>query len=404
MRHANWRTPMVVLAFGSAMLAISVGIRHGFGLFLQPMSIDHAWGREIFGFAIALQNLVWGATQPFTGMFADRYGAGRTALFGCGFYVGGLLLMAHSHSAITLALSAGVLIGIGLSCTTFATVFAAIGRSVPAEKRSMAMGLSGAVGSFGQFLFMPIEQGLLSWFGWSTALMLLALVTLLIIPLSSALFDDARAPAHATDLTIRGALREAGVHRGFILLSAGYFVCGFHVTFIGTHLPAFLADKGLSAGVATMTLALVGLLNIFGSYMAGALGSRWRKPLILTWIYGFRAVSITLFAFVIPLTEWSAYAFGIAMGLTWLATVPLTAGTVASIFGVKNMSMLAGITFFCHQVGAFIGGWLGGRLFDTTGSYDIVWMVAIGLGIIAALLSWPVTERPVARLAPFGAS
>ncbi len=251
---------------------------------------------------------------------------------------------------------------------------------------------------------MPIEQSLLSWFGWSTALMLLALVTLLIIPLSSALFDDARAPAHATDLTIRGALREAGAHRGFILLSAGYFVCGFHVTFIGTHLPAFLADKGLSAGVATMTLALVGLLNIFGSYMAGALGSRWRKPLILTWIYGFRAVSITLFAFVIPLTEWSAYAFGIAMGLTWLATVPLTAGTVASIFGVKNMSMLAGITFFCHQVGAFIGGWLGGRLFDTTGSYDIVWMAAIGLGVIAALLSWPVTERPVARLAPSGAS
>ncbi len=391
---------MVVLAFGSAMLAISMGIRHGFGLFLQPMSIDHGWGREVFGFAIALQNLVWGATQPFTGMYADRYGAGRTALFGCAFYVGGLMLMAHSDTAMTLALSGGVLIGIGLSCTTFATVFAAIGRSVPAEKLSMALGLSGAVGSFGQFLFMPIELGLLSWFGWSTALMLLALVTVLIIPLSSALFDDARAPAHASDLTIRGALREASVHRGFILLSTGYFVCGFHVTFIGTHLPAFLADKGLSAGVATTTLALVGLVNILGSYLAGTLGSRWRKPLILAWIYGIRSVAITLFAFIIPVTEWSAYVFGIAMGFLWLSTVPLTSGTVASIFGVKNMSMLAGITFFCHQVGAFLGGWMGGNLYDSTGSYDIVWTVAIVLGIIATLLTWPIAERRVARLAP----
>ncbi len=399
MGHASWRTPFIVLAFGSAMLAISVGIRHGFGLFLQPMSVDHAWGREVFGFAIALQNLVWGATQPFTGMFADRYGAGRTAVFGCAFYVAGLVLMAHSHSGLMLALSAGVLIGIGLSCTTFATVFAAIGRSVPAEQRSMAMGLSGAIGSFGQFVFMPIEQGLLSWFGWSTALMVLALVTLLIIPLSTALFDDARAPAHASDLTIRGALREASVHRGFILLSAGYFVCGFHVTFIGTHLPAFLADKGLSAGVATTALALVGLVNILGSYLAGTLGSRFRKPMILTWIYAIRSVAITTFVFLFPITEWSAYTFAIAMGFTWLSTVPLTSGTVASIFGVKNMSMLAGITFFCHQVGAFLGGWMGGKLYDSTGSYDIVWIVAIGLGVVAALLSWPVSERPVARLA-----
>jgi MFS family permease len=400
MSQSSWRTPFVVLAFGSALLAVSVGIRHGFGLFLQPMSIEHAWGREIFGLAIAIQNLVWGATQPFTGMLADRYGAGRTAIVGCIFYVAGLVLMAHSHSALMLVLSAGVLIGVGLSCTTFATVFAAIGRSVPPEKRSMALGISGAVGSFGQFLFMPIELGLISWFGWSMALMLLAVMALLIIPLSTALFEDGRGSAASTDLTIIGALREASRHRGFILLSAGYFVCGFHITFIGTHLPAYLADKGLSAGVATMTLALVGLVNVLGSYMAGVLGSRWRKPLILTWIYAFRAVSITIFAFVVPLSEWSAYAFGVAMGLTWLATVPLTSGTVASIFGVKNMSMLAGITFFCHQVGAFLGGWMGGRLYDTTGSYDIVWMVAIGLGVVAALLSWPVSERTVARLAP----
>ncbi len=402
MRQSSWRTPLVVLAFGSAMLAISVGIRHGFGLFLQPMSVEHAWGREVFGLAIAIQNLVWGAALPFTGMLVDRYGAGRTAIVGCVFYVVGLILMAHSHTGLMLMLSAGVLIGIGLSCTTFSTVFAAIGRSLPAEKRSMAFGIAGAVGSLGQFLFMPIELGFISWFGWSTALMLLAMIALLIIPLSTALFDDANAPPAATDLTIMGALREAGKHRGFILLSAGYFVCGFHVTFIGTHLPAYLADQGLSAGVATTTLALVGLVNVFGSYMAGSLGSRWRKPAILTGIYAFRAVSITLFAFIIPLTEWSAYGFGIAMGLTWLATVPLTSGTVASIFGVKNMSMLAGITFFCHQVGAFLGGWMGGRLYDTTGSYDIVWMVAVGLGVVAALLSWPVSERPVARLAATG--
>ena len=402
MRQSSWRTPLVVLAFGSAMLAISVGIRHGFGLFLQPMSVEHAWGREVFGLAIAIQNLVWGAALPFTGMLVDRYGAGRTAIVGCVFYVVGLILMAHSHTGLMLMLSAGVLIGIGLSCTTFSTVFAAIGRSLPAEKRSMAFGIAGAVGSLGQFLFMPIELGFIAWFGWSTALMLLALIALLIIPLSTALFDDAREPSASTDLTIMGALREAGKHRGFILLSAGYFVCGFHVTFIGTHLPAYLADQGLSAGVATTTLALVGLVNVFGSYMAGSLGSRWRKPAILTGIYAFRAVSITLFAFIIPLTEWSAYGFGIAMGLTWLATVPLTSGTVASIFGVKNMSMLAGITFFCHQVGAFLGGWMGGRLYDTTGSYDIVWMVAVGLGVVAALLSWPVSERPVARLAATG--
>jgi MFS family permease len=404
MSKSPWRTPMMVLACGSVLLAISVGLRHGFGLFLQPMSAEHGWGREVFGFAIALQNLIWGASQPFTGMLADRHGAGRLALVGAALYVIGLVAMANAHSAAMLIFSAGVLIGLGLSCTTFATVFAAIGRALPPEKRSAAMGLSGAIGSFGQFLMLPVEQTLITFFGWSMALMLMALIALAMVPLATTLLDDACGAPAPSDVTVGAALREAFAHKGFLLLSAGYFVCGFHVTFVGTHLPAYLSDRGLSANVGTTVLALVGLFNIVGSYLAGQLGARFRKPLILSALYFYRFIVIGLFAFVVPVSEWSAYAFAIALGITWLATVPLTSGTIMSLFGVRNLSMLGGITFFCHQVGAFLGGWLGGSVYDRTGSYDAVWIVAMLLGLLAAALNWPIKERPVERLAAARAS
>jgi len=404
MQSSGWRTPTVVLVSGALMLSLAVGMRHGFGLWLQPMTLEHGWGREVFGFAIALQNLIWGATQPFTGMATDRWGAGKVGAVGAVVYAIGLALMASSHTGFMLALSAGVLVGIGLSCTTFATVFAAVGRAMPVTQRSMALGVAGAVGSFGQFCFLPIEQWLISGIGWSDALLVLAALTLLILPLCAALWKDGStvAPA-ASDLSAGAALREAFRHRGYLLLSAGYWVCGFHITFMGTHLPAYLVDRGLSTTVGTTTLALIGLFNIAGSYLAGSLGARMPKPVILTGIYLLRAVAITAFAFVVPLSQWSAYAFAIVLGFTWLSTVPLTTGTIASVFGVRNMSMLGGITFFSHQIGAFFGGWLGGRMYDATGSYDVVWMIAIALGVAAAALTWPVRERPVARLAQAGA-
>lgn len=398
MSNASWRTPAVVLACGAALLAISVGVRHGFGLWLQPMSMEHGWGREVFGFAIAVQNLVWGASQPFVGMLADRYGAGKTAIVGAALYIVGLVLMANAHSPQMLVLSAGLLIGLGLACTTFGTVFAAIGRAMPPEKRSNALGIAGAVGSFGQFIMMPIEQTAISMLGWGGALLLMAAIMSLVIPLSASMWQDGSPPRAGADISAGAALREAFAHKGFLLLSAGYFVCGFHITFIATHLPAFLVDRQLSAGVGTTVLALVGLVNIFGSYVAGRLGARIRKPLILSLMYFSRSIAIVLFAFT-TVTPWTAYAFGIVMGLSWLATVPLTTGTVVSLFGVRNMSMLSGVTFMCHQMGAFLGGWLGGRVYDTTGSYDIVWMIAAALGVVAALLNWPIKEEPVARLA-----
>ena len=391
-----WRTSGWVLLGSALILALSLGVRHGFGLFLPPMSAQFGWGREVFAFAIALQNLIWGLAQPFTGALADRFGAARVVIVGGVLYAVGLLLMGLSDSPLSLSLSAGLLIGIGLSGTSFSVILGVVGRALPAEKRSMGMGIASAAGSFGQFAMLPGTLGLIGWLGWSTALLVLGVLVAMIVPLVGML-KDRPLPNLGGEQTLKEALREACSHSGFWLLAFGFFVCGFQVVFIGIHLPAYLVDQHLPATVGTTVLALIGLFNIFGTYTAGWLGGRMSKPRLLTALYLARAVVIVLFLWA-PVTHFSAYLFGMAMGFLWLSTVPLTNGTVATLFGVRNLSMLGGIVFLFHQLGAFLGGWLGGVVYDQTGSYDLIWQVSIVLSLLAAALNWPVRERPVARL------
>ncbi|OZY40160.1 MFS transporter [Pseudomonas fragi] len=391
-----WRNSGWVLLGSALILALSLGVRHGFGLFLPPMSAQFGWGREVFAFAIALQNLIWGLAQPFTGALADRFGAAKVVIVGGVLYAVGLLLMGLSDSPLSLSLSAGLLIGIGLSGTSFSVILGVVGRALPAEKRSMGMGIASAAGSFGQFAMLPGTLGLIGWLGWSTALLVLGVLVALIVPLVSML-KDRPLPSLGADQTLKQALHEACSHSGFWLLAFGFFVCGFQVVFIGIHLPAYLVDQHLPATVGTTVLALIGLFNIFGTYTAGWLGGRMSKPRLLTGLYLARAVVIVVFLWA-PVTQFSAYLFGMAMGFLWLSTVPLTNGTVATLFGVRNLSMLGGIVFLFHQLGAFLGGWLGGVVYDQTGSYDLIWQVSILLSLLAAALNWPVRERPVARL------
>ncbi|MBV6826895.1 MFS transporter [Pseudomonas sp. PD9R] len=391
-----WRTCGWVLLGSALILALSLGVRHGFGLFLSPMSAEFGWGRGVFAFAIALQNLIWGLAQPFTGALADRFGAAKVVLIGGALYALGLVFMGMSDSAMTLSLSAGLLIGLGLSGTSFSVILGVVGRAVPPEKRSMGMGIASAAGSFGQFAMLPGTLGLIGWLGWSAALLVLGCLVALIVPLVSML-KDKPLPVLGHEQTLSEALREACSHSGFWLLAFGFFVCGFQVVFIGVHLPAYLVDQHLPATVGTTVLALIGLFNIFGTYTAGWLGGRMSKPRLLTGLYLLRAVVIALFLWA-PVTTTTAYLFGMAMGFLWLSTVPLTNGTVATLFGVRNLSMLGGIVFLFHQLGSFLGGWLGGVVYDRTGSYDLIWQVAILLSLMAAALNWPVREAPVARL------
>ncbi len=396
-RTARWRTPTVVLACGGVILTLSLGIRHGFGLFLQPMSADLHWGRETFALAMAVQNLAWGATLPFAGMIADKYGAHRVVVAGTLLYVLGLVLMAHSTTPWMMVLTCGVLIGTGLSGVTFSVIQGVLGRTFPPEKRSMALGISAAAGSFGQFALLPATQLLLTHVGWYGALLALAAIALLMAPLAAALVERREAHVHGPVQSASAAVREAVGHRGYILLTIGFFVCGFQVVFIGVHLPAYLADHGFSANVAVTALALVGLFNIIGTYSTGWLGSRVPKRYILSAIYFSRSVVILLFI-LLPLSTVTIYAFAIAIGLLWLSTVPPTNGIVAQVFGVRYMAMLSGITFFSHQIGSFLGAWLGGRLYDTTGSYDVVWWLSIALGV-ARRSPEPAGRRAVDRAA-----
>ncbi len=393
---ADWRTPTVVLICGGLILTLAMGIRHGFGLFLQPISHDMGWGRETFALALAVQNLMWGATQPFAGMIADKYGTARVVLGGAALYILGLVTMAHSHSPLIFVLTSGVLIGTGLSGVTFSVISGVLGRKFPPEKRSMALGISAAAGSFGQFAILPLTQWLLSNVGWYGALLAMAGVALLIAPLAAAMVERRATHVHAFAQSARQAMGEALGHRGYMLLTTGFFVCGFQVVFVGVHLPAYLADKGLPAYVAVTALALIGLFNIVGTYAAGWLGGRVSKKYILSTIYFARAVVIALFLWL-PLTPFSVYAFAIALGLLWLSTIPPTNGIVAQIFGVRYLAMLSGFAFFSHQIGSFLGAWLGGKLYDTTGSYDVVWYLSIALGIVAGLLNLPIDEREIKR-------
>jgi predicted MFS family arabinose efflux permease len=398
-RAVDWRTPTVVLVCSGLVLTLSMGIRHGFGLFLQPMSTDLGWGRETFALAMAVQNLMWGVTQPFAGMLADRFGTARIVLIGAFLYVLGLFSMAHATTPLMLVLTTGVLIGTGLSGLTFSIVAGVLGRRFPPEKRSMALGISAAAGSFGQFAMLPATQWLLSNLGWYGALIALGCIGLAIVPLAAALVERNLAHDGGHRQSIGEAVQEAFSHRGYILLTIGFFVCGFQVVFVGVHLPSYLADRGMPPHVAVTALALVGLFNIAGTYATGWLGSRMPKRYILSAIYFGRAIMFAVFL-AMPLTVFSVYLFAIGLGLLWLSTVPPTNGIVAQIFGVRHLSMLAGFTFLSHQLGSFLGAWLGGRMYDQFGSYDIVWYVSIALGVLAGLINLPVDEREIVRTSP----
>jgi predicted MFS family arabinose efflux permease len=375
-----------------------MGIRHGFGLWLQPITQAHGWTRETFAFAIAIQNLAWGVTGVLAGIAADRFGAFRVILIGAVAYSLGLIGMAYSDTSLLFAMTAGVLIGVAQSGTTYAVVYGVIGRNVSADKRSWAMGVTAAAGSFGQFLMVPTEGFLISQFGWQQALVLLGFAALLMAPLAWGLREPGftGGGSHQREQSIVHAMREAFKYPSFKLLMAGYFVCGFQVVFIGVHMPSYLKDKGLSPQVASYALALIGLFNVFGTYVAGVLGQKLAKRKILAFIYLSRAVVIGIFLLV-PLSPVSVYVFASVMGLLWLSTVPVTNALVAQIFGVAHLSMLSGFVFFSHQLGSFMGVWLGGYLYDKTGSYDIVWYIAIALGVAAALINLPIKETAIAR-------
>ncbi|MBK6568812.1 MFS transporter [Candidatus Aalborgicola defluviihabitans] len=387
-----------VLACGAAIVTLSMGIRHGFGLWLQPITQAQGWTRETFALAIAIQNLAWGIFGIFAGMAADRFGAFRVIIVGGVLYGLGLVGMAQASTPLQFSLSTGVLIGTAQAGTTYAVIYGVIGRNVSADRRSWAMGVAAAAGSFGQFLMVPTEGFLISHFGWQQALVLLGLAALLMIPLAWGLREPGfgSVSTQPREQTILQALREAFKYPSFQLLMAGYFVCGFQVVFIGVHMPSYLKDKGLSPQVASYALALIGLFNVFGTYAAGVLGQKLSKKNILAFIYFARAVIIAVFLWT-PLSPTSVYVFSAAMGTLWLSTVPITTATVAQIFGVTHLSMLGGFVFFSHQIGSFMGVWLGGYLYDKTGSYDIVWYIAIALGVAAALINLPVKEAAIVR-------
>jgi MFS family permease len=390
-----------VLLCGAAIVTLSMGIRHGFGLWLLPITQAQGWGREEFAFAMAIQNLSWGFMGIFAGMVADKFGAFRVIALGAVVYGVGLLGMAWATDPWVFALFTGVIIGTAQAGTTYAVIYGVIGRNVPAERRSWAMGIAAAAGSFGQFLMVPVEGLLISQMGWQTALVILAAAAMLIIPLAWGLREPSlNGPGQVKrDQTIGQALKEAFKYPSFQLLMAGYFVCGFQVVFIGVHMPSYLKDHGLAPQVASYALALIGLFNVFGTYIAGTMGPQIAKKNILVSIYIGRSVAITLFLLA-PLTPTSVYIFSAVIGLLWLSTVPPTNAAVAQIFGVAHLSMLSGFIFFGHQIGSFMGVWLGGYLYDKTGSYDVVWYLAIALGIFAALVNLPVRESPIIRTPP----
>ncbi|MGA9004403.1 MAG: MFS transporter [Pseudolabrys sp.] len=398
----GWRTPAVVVACGCLIAMIAFGPRSSLGFFLTPMSQEQHWGREVFSMAFAIQNLLWGIGQPFAGGIADRFGANRVMVVGAVFYALGLALMAHATTPGMLDLSAGVLIGLGLSGCSFNIVLGAFGKLLPEKWRSLAFGAGTAAGSFGQFLYSPIGVALMDKFGWQTALTIFACVTMLILPLSIALATPAapagqKATVRPTQ-SARQAFAEAFGHRSYVLLVLGFFTCGFQLAFVTVHLPSYLIDRGLSAQIGGWTLATIGLFNIIGSITSGYLGNRMPKRYILSIIYFARALSIVAFI-SLPASPVTTLVFGAVTGLLWLSTVPPTSALVAVMFGTRWLAMLFGFAFFSHQVGGFLGVLLGGFVFDTYGSYNPVWWLSVFFGVMSALINLPIIEKPVARLA-----
>ena len=387
------------------ILGIAMGTRNAFsGLFLQPISADMKWGREVFSFAVALQNLVWGMSQPFIGYIADRYGAKRVLMAGAVLYSAGLAWTAFLDNSFTLALSGGVLMGLAIACTTYTVAYSVLGKMVTPERRAWAFGISAAAGSFGQFLMIPVGQFFISQNGWSFSLLGLALITATVAPLGwyfAKLGDEGRlAQATATAQASAGeALRTAFADRSFMLLTLGYFVCGFQVVFIGAHLTPYLLDHGVAARVGVTALALIGLFNCFGTYLAGVMAGKMPKRYVLSFIYFMRSVVIALFL-LLPLSEWSVYVFAAAIGFLWLSTVPPTNAIIAQVYGVRYLGMLGGVVFFSHQIGSFLGAWLGGKIYDATGNYNTVWMLTIALGVFAGLVHLPIDERALESRRP----
>jgi MFS family permease len=396
------RSPTAILIAACVILCLGFGVRSGFGLFLQPMSLENGWGRETFSIAMAIQNLVWGLFGPFAGGIADRLGAGRVVAL-CGLtYVLGLIVMAFTSTPLTLHVGSGFLIGLALSGSTFATILAVIGRVTPPEKRSTALGIATAAGSFGQFAILPITQMFISAFDWRMALLGLAAIAALIVPL--AFFMRGKAEHMAGPQQSFGeALREAMRERGFHLLFWGYFVCGFHIAMLTVHLPSYVTDNGLRPEHGMTALALIGLFNMIGSFSAGWLGGRFSKKYLLSGIYTLRAIAI-LVLISMPLSQVTLYSFAVVIGFLWLSTVPLTNGLVGQIFGMRYAGMLAGVVFFGHQIGSFIGVWLAGWLYDQTGSYQGAFVISVGLGVFAALVNLPVNEKPLAERRPAAAA
>ncbi|AXF44968.1 MFS transporter [Acinetobacter johnsonii] len=399
MSETHFSKPLIYMLIGSAIiLALSLGVRHGFGLYLVPMSDEFGWGHNVFSLAIAMQNLIWGAAQPFTGALADKYGSKIVVTVGGVLYTIGLLLMAVSSTGWLLNLSVGLILGLALSATSFSVLLSAVGRAAPPEKRSLAMGIASAAGSFGQFIMLPSTLLLLQNFGWSAALVVSAILIAMIVPLAWMLkapaFVVPNTSTNQVQLSFKDILVIAKNHKPFWFLSLGFLVCGFQVVFIGIHLPGYLIDHGFNATTGTVFLALVGLFNIVGTYTAGWLGGKYSKPKLLMGLYGLRGIAIIAFL-MLPLSTFTIYSFGVVMGLLWLSTVPLTNGIVANMFGIKYLSMLSGIVFFTHQVGSFFGGWLGGVNHDVTGNYDLIWLFSIILSVFGVLVHFFVDEKAV---------
>ena len=398
-----WRTPAVIVLCGCLCAVLTFGLRSSLGFFLTPISQEHGWGRDVFAFAIALQNLLWGLGQPFAGAIADRFGTVRVLSAGSVLYALGLIGMSYSTTPGMLNLKAGVLLGFGLAGASFTIVIASFGKLVPERWRSLSFGAGTAAGSFGQFLFSPLSVYLNDAIGWHTTLIVFGFAVLLIVPLSMALAtrkgEAAAARAALAPQSLKHALREAFSHRSYVLLTLGYFTCGFQLAFITTHMPAYLADRGISAQVGGWTIAVIGLFNIIGSLYSGWLGGRMPKRYILAVIYFMRALAI--FAFIsFPVTPVTSLIFGASMGLLWLSTVPPTSALVQIMFGTRWLAMLVGFSFFSHQVGGFLGVWLGGLVFERTGSYDAVWWLSILFGVLSALINLPIVEQPVHRAVP----
>jgi len=397
----TWRTPLVIIICGCLIALLSFGPRSSLGFFVQPMSREFTWGRDVFGLALALQNLLWGLGQPIAGAIADRFGILRVMIAGALLYAGGLLLMRYSTAPLSLDLGAGVLIGFGLSGCSFNLVLSAFSKLLPVEKRGFALGVGTAAGSFGQFLFAPFGVAMIDNFGWQAALTVFALLMLLIVPLSLAIATPPSTSSNepvGDQQSFKTALAEAFGHRSYVLLVLGFFTCGFQLAFVTVHLPSYLLDRGLSADVGAWTIGVIGLFNIAGSMLSGWLGNRMPKRFILSAIYFGRALAIVAFI-LLPASNVSALIFGAVTGFLWLSTVPPTSGLVALMFGTRWLAMLFGFAFFSHQVGGFLGVLIGGIAFERTGSYDVVWWLSVLFGVLSALINLPIVEKPVARAA-----